>query len=74
MPEVHPEVFYPEVPEGLEGVQTERFWARLEGPADYTSGCFAIQVACAFETFCKLVNLGDLQNPQAPLRDILQAG
>ena len=52
--------------------QTKRFWARLEGPADVISRGIVILAACAFETFCKLVNLGDLQNPQAPLRDVFR--
>ena len=72
MPEVHPEVFYPEVPEGLEGVHSKRFRARLEGPAAWLSRSTAILVACAFETFCELVNLGASQNPQAPLRNGLR--
>ncbi len=73
VPEVHPEGFYPEYTEGLEGGHRKRFRARLEGPADVISRSVAILVACAFETFCGLVTSDSPQNPQAP-RDILQVG
>ena len=42
---------------------TKRFRARLEGPATWLSRGIVIQAACAFETFCELVNLGSSQNP-----------